>query len=221
MKPLLLCPSIAEIRCLMGEDEAPPATGELAAWMGYEIASIGVGPIDAAATTASVLAARRPEACLLIGLAGSFDLDLHPLGSLMRGTDCTMSGVGVGFEPQQQSFRELALPEASFSSLPLLDTEAMTLDVGVIPGFGSLKEGSLLTVCAASANEEEAASRRERFPFAHVEEMEAFAVARAARMHGAAFGCVRAISNPVGDRDHSGWCFRKAMQAIRDFLSDD
>ena len=73
--------------------------------------------------------------------------------------------------------------------------------------------GMLLTCCAASANAQEAAARRDRFPEAVAEDMEGFGVAMACALAGVPLQIVRGISNEVGDRDHRNWQINTALTA--------
>jgi futalosine hydrolase len=73
----------------------------------------------------------------------------------------------------------------------------------------------LLTTSAASANAAEASERRARFPEAAAEDMEAFGVATACALAGAALRVVRGISNQVGVRDPSRWRIPAALAAAR------
>ncbi len=99
---------------------------------------------------------------------------------------------------------------------PITDCEPSTCRLD-LPG---VSRGEFLTVCSASGSVEQAQSRARRFPSACAEEMEGFAVARAARAAGVPFTCVRAVSNLVGDRDVSAWRFREGMQALADGLAE-
>lgn len=49
--------------------------GELVGAVGVETLVCGVGPVDAAARTAAALAERRPDALLLVGIAGAHGFD--------------------------------------------------------------------------------------------------------------------------------------------------
>ena len=75
-----------------------------------------------------------------------------------------------------------------------------------------------LTVCAASLDREQALVRRHKFPEARIEDMESFAVARAAHLILVPFACLRAVSNEAGDRDTQNWKIDEAMAALGDEL---
>jgi futalosine hydrolase len=110
----------------------------------------------------------------------------------------------------------MGLPAAAAGLLPFQSREAVTAaDVGA-----ALPVAGFLTACAASATTDEAGRRFRQFPGFLVEEMEAFAVARAARLSGVPFACLRGISNVAGDRRKSGWRLAEAMSALGCTLVD-
>lgn len=148
----------------------------------------GFGPVAAAARTAQLVHELRPERILLLGIAGSFDLDVLPVGSAATFDEVVLEGIGAG----DLGPRELDLPQLPgvYDTLPL-----------------SGASGRLLTVCSASGDASAADRRRERWsPLA--EDMEAFGVALAA---GSGLTVVRGISNPVGVRE--GWEIQAALAA--------
>ena len=73
--------------------------------------------------------------------------------------------------------------------------------------------GELLTVCAASANESDAALRLARHPDATAEDMEGFGVAVACYFGGVRLQIIRGISNRAGDRDKRNWNIDGALHA--------
>ena len=56
----------------------------------------GFGSIAAAARTAALVTRYRPQRVLLIGIAGSFDVDQFPIGSACRFDEVACYGVGSG-----------------------------------------------------------------------------------------------------------------------------
>ena len=70
-----------------------------------------------------------------------------------------------------------------------------------------------------AASRAQAAARRQRFPRALGEDMEAFGVAAACRLAGCSFRVLRGASNQAGDRMTSGWVIGPALQAVGQALS--
>jgi futalosine hydrolase len=177
-------------------------------------ATVGFGPVAAAARTAALLERLRPARAVLLGIAGAFDLDRHPLGSALELGSVALDGVGAGEGPAFLGPGELgfaqwpALPDGS----PAVDRLPLApLDPGAEPAL-------LLTVCAASASAEERARRRARFPQAAAEDMEGFGVALACALAGVPLAVVRGVSNEVGERDKRRWRVGPALAAARALL---
>jgi nucleoside phosphorylase len=146
-----------------------------------------------------------------VGLGGTLSPGDVPVGSVVTATRFRQLGIGAGSEPQLSGIEELGLPAAATGALPLADVEEAT-PVGVARGV------EMLSVCAASAALHQAERRAERFPLARVEEMEGFAVARAARLFGRRLACLRAIGNVAGQRDRRAWRGSEAMAALASVL---
>jgi futalosine hydrolase len=207
---LVLVPSRLEAAALapvLGDREGPVD------WPGRSgrvvVARCGVG-LPAAGARAGVLATRTgAELVVLAGIAGTHAPDQLELGSLLVPDRVELDGVGVGegaaHRPMEAAGGALAA-EADFASGPI------PLTAESIPGAVS---GALLSVAAASADEDEARRRRERHPRCVAEDMEAWAVARAAREAGATALVLRGISNRAGVRDRAAWRVDEALAVVR------
>ncbi|MEO0663952.1 MAG: hypothetical protein AAFZ87_20670 [Planctomycetota bacterium] len=110
----------------------------------------------------------------------------------------------------------------------LLTPAAMGLPQWTPPGgepvFDALPlagEGpELLTVCAAAGSPDDVTARVARAPESAAEDMEAFAVALAARAAGVELRVVRGISNEAGDRNHARWRIDDALAAVAGLAAD-
>lgn len=211
-KTLVLVPTQLELELL--KEFAPARLAKC------DVSVCGFGPVASAMESASILASNSVERLFLVGIAGSYDLDRLPVGSVISDFDqVECDGVGAGASESIQLPSEMNLPicqiEGSdvFESLPLKhqaqDSEKK-MDA----------QSNLLTVCRASGDEAEADSRRQRFPNAVAEDMEGFAVALAAARWQIPITIIRGISNRAGDRDQSHWEIRPAMQAAADCLTE-
>lgn len=171
----------------------------------------GFGPIAAAARTAELIAACRPARVILAGIAGRLDARLE-IGQAYCFDEVACDGVGVG-----SGGAFIAAGAVGWPHWPG-DETTETISDRISLGGPSAKPaedaaGLLLTVCAASANPEEAACRRDRFPEAMAEEMEGFGVAVACRLSKLPLVIVRGIANDAGDRDHARWQTAAALRA--------
>lgn len=173
----------------------------------------GFGPIAAAARTAELITRVRPSRVMLIGIAGSYDVELFPVGTALEFDDVAVEGVGVG-----EGQRLIAPPALGFPQWPGHDGRAETAifdTLKLATEHAQRPRRSLLTTCAASADAQQAAQRRERFPAAVAEDMEGFAVATACALAGVPLRIVRGISNLVGDRAPERWRIPTALTAAR------
>ena len=126
---------------------------------GAPVAMCGFGLAASGAGAAHEIALRRPSHVILVGSAGSYDLDRAPIGSALIASAVRCHGIGVG---------ELSAAELGWGGSDQIE----------LTGSGGL----VLSVAAASATREEAAMRLHKHPQAVVEEMEGYAVALAATL---------------------------------------
>lgn len=199
---LLLVPTALENERLRQRGGFPPglALGALC----------GFGPIAAAARTAQLLAELRPARVLLVGIAGAYDVEAHPPGSVLEFGTVAIDGVGAGDGPSFQDPAQLGFahwPGNAGSTTPRID--------GRIALAARRDAPLLLTACSASDSLERAHERRERFPEAAAEDMEGFAVALACALASVPLRIVRGISNRAGVRDPRGWRIPAALAAAQ------
>jgi hypothetical protein len=159
---------------------------------------LGVGPLEAA--FAALERIPRGGVVVLAGLAGTYAPQRFPLGAVARGSTVALEGIGRGAGPVAQPIR--GLPPAPPLPLP-----------APVPGADGLPAAALLTVCAASGNASEAAVRCEAWPGVDLEEMEGYAVLRAAEARGASLTVLRAVSNVAGE-DRARWEVPRAIEAL-------
>ena len=170
----------------------------------------GFGPVAAAARSASLCAALRPARVLLVGIAGSYDIEAHPVGSALEFDAVAVDGIGAGEGDAFLGPGSLGFPQwPGTANGQGAVHEQLELDCARSHG------ATLLTTCAAAATAREAERRRARFPRAAAEDMEGFAVAVACRLARVPLAIVRGISNRVGDRDPRQWRIPGALAAAR------
>lgn len=174
----------------------------------HELVLCGFGPIAAAARTAELLAHRRPDRVLLVGIAGSLDIERAPVGAARTFERVHGDGVGVADPDGFLGPRALRLAQ-----LPALDGRAEVFDTLALHGPTGLAHGALLTAPTASADPEHARDRTARVPDAVAEDMEAFGAALACQRTDTPLCVVRGISNRAGDRDHTRWLIDEALAA--------
>ena len=190
--PLILVPTAPERERLLA----------LGALGGRQLELCGFGPIAAAARAASLLASCGSDRVLLLGIAGTLAPEQLAIGSAATFDAVHLDGVGAG-----EGTGRLSADAMGFAHWQ--DEEGAVGDS--LPLVARAPTGSLLTVCAASATREQAEERRTRTG-ALAEDMEAFGVALACRLHGARLTVVRGVSNRAGDRDVGRWRIDEALE---------
>lgn len=207
---LVLVPTEKEEALLVELGGLPPGLGMCARG--------GFGLVAAAARSAELVATLRPARVVLIGVAGSFDLDRAPIGSARSFDAVALDGIGAGSGERQISSAALGFSHGlDASGAAIHDRLALTAHgPRATSETGSRDARLLLSVCSASSGAEMTSARVRRFPGVLAEDMEAFGVALACAPSATPLAVVRGISNQVGDRDVARWDLRSAMRAARE-----
>ncbi len=176
----------------------------------WPMVEVGFGLVSAGISAMQLFQSRRPSLAIVVGIAGSYDLSVFPVGSARWFGEIRVDGIGVGEGMRFQSPESLGFPQwRPADGDPVFD--------GIHVNSAPL---TMLSVAAASADAEMAEVRRERHPTASGEDMESFSVAMAAAMAGVPLRVLRGCSNPVGDRDHARWRVAEALQSVAKALLD-
>ncbi len=163
---------------------------ELAPAEGWLTLQCGVGPVEAAATTAAAIALHRPAIILHVGIGGARRLRELSFASLVIGDEARYCDVN----PDSKWAPRVVVPSpillaAARRALPL----AAVLPIGTSGRVGGMADHD------ADVD---------------VEAMEGFGVLRAARLAGIPAIEVRAISNDIEQLDRTRWHFDAAFAAI-------
>lgn len=190
----------------------------------FAVEICGFGPIASGIRTSQLLATGKYRQVILLGIAGTYDPTRLPVGQATTFAQVGCYGVGSGGGPNFQLPSELGFPqltignEKCFEALQLAECQAKCEAEDEADSSTLLQSGLLLTVCSAANDPGEVELRRQKFPEAIAEDMEAFSVALAARLHGLKTTVVRGVSNVAGDRDHANWKIAEAMHSAVDCL---
>ena len=175
------------------------------------------------------LAASSIACILLMGIAGTFLPEEHPVAEARVFTRVAIDGIGAGSGRDFTPPSGLGFPQ--WPGNPEGDS-APTAGPGSDPAARSIGEelelahpagtpaALLLTTCAASNSDVEVAERLERHPDALAEDMEGFGVALACALGGVPLAIVRGFSNRVGDRDATHWSIPAALASARRVAED-
>jgi nucleoside phosphorylase len=152
----------------------------------------GIGPVEAAVTTAQAIARERPDGVLNIGVAGA--KGITP-GRIVIGSEAVYCDLAAGVPVVQH-----AAPDPTF----------LAAAESVLPNAVALAIGTTATVdgpCGA-------------FPGIRVEGMEGFGVLRACELANVPAVEVRAISNEIGEGDRARWQLHRGIDTLREVLPD-
>ena len=146
----------------------------------------GVGPVEAAATTAAAIAQHRPRAILHVGIAGSRRRPVLEPPALVIGAESVYCDVASDnrWTPRIITPSGILL-EAAQRVLP----HALTLPIGTSARVGGTSG-------------------------CDIEAMEGFAVLRAAQLAGIPAIEIRAIANEIAEPDRARWHLEEAFAAI-------
>jgi nucleoside phosphorylase len=176
---------------------------------------VGVGPVEAALGTARALQARRPRALILVGTAGVYRTAVRrpAIGQVVVARRLRFVSVGTA---RALAYFPGPMPLAVQSDAGL---RAMLARAAGAP-LADVACPPAITRSTAAAAAVAATSR------ATVENLEAFAVARAAAEWGVPFAAVLGVANEVGPRAHAQWTAHgaeaaaAACAAVRAWLGD-
>lgn len=167
----------------------------------------GIGPVEAAASVARMLATSKPESVINVGIAGGF---------------AGRAKIGEAFAIETDYLAELGLeggaPSPSLPGSSRLITQAES-DPALLENARNIgaRIGNAITVATITATVLRAEDLAQRFE-AEIEAMEGFAVLRSATIAGVPAIELRGISNVVGPRESSGWDFDAGARAASALL---
>lgn len=179
----------------------------------FDVLEAGVGPMEAAARTATILAQAGEGAYRLVigaGIAGGFP-GRAAIGSLVVSDQLIAADLGAETPEGFTSVDELGFGSARIS-VDQAFAERLTKALNAA-GLTAIS-GPILTLSTVTGTADTAQQLTERVQGAASEAMEGFGVATAARLHGLPSLELRAISNMVGPRDRAAWRIKEALQSL-------
>jgi nucleoside phosphorylase len=159
---------------------------ELATAGGWRTLLCGVGPVDAAATTAAEIARERPALILHVGIAGARRNRVLAPATLVIGSESQYCDLGV---PANWAPNTVITPRHLVAAAKRALPSAVVMPIGTSARIGGTSG-------------------------CDVEAMEGFGVLRAAQLAGIPAIEVRAISNDIEENDRAHWHFARAFEAI-------
>lgn len=225
---LVLVPTVREKQRLLSSRSDGPC---VAAWESEDLRAevCGFGVVAAAARSMALIRDVNPRLVVLVGIAGTYDDSRLAVGKAIEFDEVVCDGIGVGQGDQhrpaggvgfEQVPSEIVGGSSGFASGSIGDR--VELDITERSGADGERSGEhvLVTVCAASADADEAATRHARYPTALAEDMEGYGVAMSCRLAGVPLRIIRGVSNRVGDREHARWKIGEALDAAARVASE-
>jgi nucleoside phosphorylase len=177
------------------------------------LASVGVGLVEAALGAGQILETLRPRTVILVGTAGVYpsSADRFPVGTAAVAD-------AIALAPEILPGDDTYLPEV----MPRVEraTAALAKAIRKASGLPSARVANPLAI-SASRRAAACAARRSG---CNLENLEAFALARAAASMGIPFAAVLGIANKVGPNAHAEWkknaatAAAAACEAVMSFL---
>jgi len=176
----------------------------------FDVLAGGVGPVAAAASTATAIAKGSYDLVISMGIGGGFK-GKAPVGSLAVSSEIIAADLGVESEQGFSSIDTLGFGssriEISQEIVALIEAVAHDRGIPIITG-------PILTISTVTGTAETALEMEKRVPGAVAEAMEGFGVAVAAKQANLPIIEIRGISNLVGPRDRDAWRIKDALAAL-------
>ncbi len=192
-------PELAPLRRHLRRADLRGSTGRAAA----RLVPVGIGLVEAALGTARALGDAQglaPDALIFVGTAGAYGRDLAPGRALVVADEVLLVSTAV-------VRRHAYLPDRVPTRVPAsrrLSRSLLAAARRVTRPDGVVIEGAVANPLAITRNARLAHALAEATS-ARAENLEAFAVARAALAWGVPFAAVLGIANRVGPAAHTEW----------------
>ncbi len=177
----------------------------------------GIGPAASALRLGAALARTIDLAgCVNLGVAGTFDPETAPIGSVVAATGETWPEFGLrsgeDVDPAGLRLPQMTTPRGPVRDRLALDPKGAAQAMGIALPAGTVF-GESLTVAGVTATAKGAAAMRERYG-ALTENMEGFSLALGCEEAGLPFLELRIVSNIVGSRDKKDWDLAGALASL-------
>ncbi len=181
----------------------------------------GLGPLNAAlGLQRLLLSGSGVELVINVGIAGSYDLEEYPLGSVCRAKAEIWPEYGIRTGDAHVDVRALGFPLLGRGKSALWNR--IDLDAEELSGFKDILHlgpdapwNRAVSLSVSGVSGSVALARRLAQGYrADMENMEGFALAYVCRVHGVPFVEIRTISNLAGSRAGSDWNLKAAFASL-------
>jgi len=186
--------------------------GALLKEKGISVVVTGIGPVNAAHALTAALARQTPERVVVCGIGGAYPGSGLDLLDVTCAETETYADLGAESPDGFLDMEALGFPvvEGHYNRLPL----------SLFPAAARVPYVTT-TTCTGTEATAQAIVRRTG---GAMESMEGAAIVHVALKHGVPVGEVRAVSNPVGERDRKAWKIKdaaaRAQQALLEWIEN-
>lgn len=174
----------------------------------------GIGLLSSGFRITEKLLKNNYDLVLQLGLAGSFDIEKLPLGTVVLvGRDCDVQ-LGVWQEDDFWDIFRLGLQEYNF---PFIKNYLQNPYVSQIKSLLPVVNGVSVSTISTEPKHIQYYSQ---FHQAEIESMEGASLHYICLMRGLRFFQIRGISNRVGERDKKNWRIEEPLIKISKFLAE-
>lgn len=177
----------------------------------FQVETIGVGPMLAAAKTAQFLHKHSFDVVVNMGVAGGFP-KVAQIGDAVVASEMIAADLGAesadGFKP----IEELGFGNSRFEC-DVEMTQKITNEINASTDVQAYL-GPILTRSMVTGTSETLELLEKQISGAAAEAMEGFGVCTAAQLHNIPCFEIRTISNPVGPRDRDSWKINEALASL-------
>lgn len=232
MKPILIIGAVPQETVLLEHALATPSRRETTAFDYVEgdlgnlricLCAAGVGKINAATATATLIERCRPGLVINTGCAGAYAGSGLSMGDLAVASEEVLGDEGVLTSSGWQDLRMMKLPALAqgnrlyYNELPLSRHAAeKAMQLAGYCGI-NLTRGRFVTVSTCSGSRQRGEELARRFS-AVAENMEGAAVVLTCLRYGIDCLEIRGISNLVDERDMKAWDIPTAVEAAQRFV---
>ncbi|CCO08363.1 futalosine hydrolase [Desulforamulus hydrothermalis] len=177
----------------------------------FVVTAAGVGPVQAALSTARALAEAPYDLVISAGIGGGF-AGRAAVGSLVVADEIVAADLGAETPAGFCSIEELGF---GTNRIPVAANLLHQVVRGLLAAGLPVQTGPVLTVSTVTGTAARAAELAARVPGAAAEAMEGYGVALAARERGLPVLEIRTVSNLVGPRDRGAWRINEALELLK------
>lgn len=221
--PILIVAAVpVEVRLLLGDADVPVDAG----WTtsnpraGLDVVVAGIGRVNAAAATATAIAARpdhSPYAAVInVGVAGALPKRQLSIGDVVIASRCVFAEEGIALPDGPRDMTGLGFELVN--DVPWATGNTITphgdLVAELMHRLGSHTCAEPIATVARCSGTDGAANEVVALTGAFAEAMEGAAVVMTAQRLGVPAAEVRVISNTCGDREHQQWDLSAALKRL-------